>query len=202
VQWAEQTMRLHMQGTEEFLGQLARELAAGTLDADGFQVRANQHIANNPELVNVVWVADQRVKWTAPFDTTDWLVGDALSGIQAVVLARARELGRPVYGEAYVNARNMAVLEVYMPVQQGRSRWGGRRGVFHRAHGGHLVPSWFGEKYRLAFTGGRATLAELGGAPSTRAWPSVPLDPPGNGLSLQATAYRTEGELPRASRSR
>nr|MBP7627763.1 PAS domain-containing sensor histidine kinase [Zoogloea sp.] len=76
VQWAEQTMRLHMQGTEDFLGQLARELAAGTLDADGFQVRANQHIANNPELVNVVWVAaDLRVKWTAPFDTTDWLVG-------------------------------------------------------------------------------------------------------------------------------
>jgi PAS domain-containing protein len=30
----------------------------------------------------------------------------------------------------------------------------------------------------------------------------VSLDPPGNGLSLQATAYRTEGELPRASRSR
>jgi hypothetical protein len=122
---------------------------------------------------------------------------------QAVVLARARELGRPVYGEAYVNARNMAVLEVYMPVQQGRSRWGGRGGVFHRAHGGHLVPSWFGEKYRLTFSGGRATLATNSAVrSSTRAWPSVSLDPPGNGLSLQATAYRTEGELPRASRSR
>ena len=91
VQWAEQTMRLHMQGTEDFLGQLARELAAGTLDADGFQVRANQHIANNPELVNVVWVAaDQRVRWTAPFDTTDWLVGDALSAGQGAVLRRAQ----------------------------------------------------------------------------------------------------------------
>ena len=55
---------------------------AGRLDADAFQVRANQHIANNPELVNVVWVAGgQRVKWTAPFDTTDWLVGDAQSGL-------------------------------------------------------------------------------------------------------------------------
>ena len=32
VQWAEQTMRLHMQGTEDFLGQLARELAADLLD--------------------------------------------------------------------------------------------------------------------------------------------------------------------------
>ena len=113
VQWAEQTMRLHMQGTEEFLGQMARELAGGTLDGDAFQVRANQQIANNPELVNLVWVADdQRVKWTAPFDTTDWLVGDGLSAAQAVALSRAREAGRPVYGEAYLNPRNMAVLEV------------------------------------------------------------------------------------------
>ena len=56
VQWAEQTMRLHMGGTEEFLGKLARDLAAGTLDADTFQVSATQHIANNPELVNIVWV--------------------------------------------------------------------------------------------------------------------------------------------------
>src|SRR5690606_30592145 len=68
VQWAEQTLRLHMQGTEEFLGQLARDLAAGALDPDAFQLRANQHIANNSELVNVVWVgADEQVRWSAPF---------------------------------------------------------------------------------------------------------------------------------------
>ena len=51
VQWAEQTMRLHMQGTEEFLTQLARDMAGDALDMDGFQVRANQHIANNGELI-------------------------------------------------------------------------------------------------------------------------------------------------------
>ncbi|MBN9696003.1 MAG: PAS domain S-box protein [Zoogloea sp.] len=202
VQWAEQTMRLHMQGTEEFLAQLSRELAAGTLDADGFQVRANQHIANNPELVNVVWVADQRVRWTAPFDTTDWLVGDALSGIQAVVLARARELGRPVYGDAYVNARNMSVLEVYVPVQQGRSPLGAVVAVYSiERMVAYLVPSWFGEKYRLAFVGGRGDVLAANSAVRTLDESlafSVSLDPPGNGLTLEATAYHTESELPRA----
>ena len=54
--------------------------------------------------------------------TSDEIV--ALTTAQAVVLSRARELGRAVYGEAYVNARNMAVLEVYMPVQQGRTSLG------------------------------------------------------------------------------
>ncbi|WP_374263591.1 PAS domain S-box protein [Zoogloea sp.] len=202
VQWAEQTMRLHMQGTEDFLGQLARELAGGTLDGDGFQVRANQHIANNPELVNVVWIAaDQRVKWTAPFDTTDWLVGDALSRVQSEVASRARSLGRPVYGEAYVNARNMAVLEVYMPVQQGRQPLGAVVAVYSiERMVAHLVPSWFGEKYRLAFVGVRGEV--LGANSSARPVDesldfAVPLDPPGNGLGLQATAYHVESELPK-----
>ena len=202
VQWAEQTMRLHMQGTEEFLGQMARELAGGTLDGDAFQVRANQHIANNPELVNLVWVAaDQKVKWTAPFDTTDWLVGDALSMVQAVVLSRARELGRPVYGEAYANARNMAALEVYMPVQQGRTPLGAIVAVYSiERMVTHLVPSWFGEKYRLAFTGagGEPLAMNSGVHPIDESLDfSVPLDPPGNGLFLQATAYHTDSELPK-----
>ena len=202
VQWAEQTMRLHMQGTEDFLGQLARELAAGTLDADAFQVRANQHIANNPELVNVVWVAaDQRVRWTAPFDTTDWLVGDALSAGQGAVLRRAQELGRPTYGEAYLNPRNTAVLELYMPVQQGREPLGAVVAVYSiERMVAHLVPSWFGEKYRLTFSGsqGEALATNSAVRPLDESFAfGVPLDPPGNGLSLQAIAYRTEGELPR-----
>lgn len=94
VQWAEQTMRLHMQGTEEFLGQLARDLAAQTLDPDAFQVRANQHIANNGELVNIAWVGDDEVvRWSAPFDTTDWLAGEALSSFQSPTFQLARESG-------------------------------------------------------------------------------------------------------------
>jgi len=202
VQWAEQTMRLHMQGTEEFLGQLARELAAGTLDGDAFQVRANQHIANNPELVNVVWVAaNQRVRWTAPFDTTEWLVGDGLSAGQSRVLVRARELGRPVYGEAYVTARNMAVLEVYMPVQQARQPMGAIVAVYSiERMVGHLVPSWFGEKYRLAFigAGGEMLAANSAMRPLDESLASaVSLDPPGNGLALQVIAYRVDSELPK-----
>ena len=202
VQWAEQTMRLHMQGTEEFLAQLAREKAAGTLDGDGFQVRANQHIANNAELVNVVWLdADERVRWTAPFDTTDWLEGDALSPVQAQTFHRIRDQGRPAYGDPYVNARGMAVLEFYVPVLQGRTVVGAIVAVYSiERMVSHLVPSWFAEKYRLAFTGPRGESMAMNSA----AHPldenlsfSVPVDPPGNGLTLNATAYSTESALPR-----
>jgi hypothetical protein len=203
VQWAEQTMRLHMQGTEEFLGQLARDHAAGALDMDGFQVRANQHIANNGELVNIVWVGPEEiVRWSAPFDTTDWLAGDALSGLQTLPFYRARELGRPSYGEAYVNPRSRMVLEVYVPVRRGREFLGAIVGVYSIDRMvRHLVPSWFAEKYRLALISVKGEiLAVNSGVRDLDESISfeIPLDPPGNGLTLRATAFRTGGQLPQA----
>ncbi|QID18596.1 PAS domain S-box protein [Nitrogeniibacter mangrovi] len=203
VQWAEQTMRLHMQATEEFLTQMARDLAAGALDLDGFQVRANQHIANNPQLINIVWVAaDEVVHWSAPFDTTDWLAGDALTAAQSTPYFKARDIGRVTYGEAYVNSRNEAVLEVFVPVRNGRHFMGAMVGVYSIDRiVRHLVPDWFSEKYRLALIsahGKPLAVNSLVAAIDESISYSIPLDPPGNGLVLQATAFRTVGDIPRA----
>ncbi len=203
VQWAEQTMRLHMQGTEEFLGQLARDLAADALGMDGFQVRANQHIANNGELVNIVWVGpEEAVRWSAPFDTTDWLVGDGLSGLQTLAFYRARELSRPSYGAPYANPRDKVVLEVYVPVRRGREFLGAVVGVYSIDRMvRHLVPSWFAEKYRLALISDKGeSLAVNSGVRDLDESVSyqIPLDPPGNGLTLRATAFRTASRLPQA----
>ncbi|HRP97119.1 MAG TPA: PAS domain S-box protein [Rhodocyclaceae bacterium] len=203
VQWAEQTIRLHMLGTEEFLGQIARDLAADALDPDGFQLRANQHIANNGELINIVWVGPEEVaRWSAPFDTMDWLVGDALSGLQTLPFYRSRERGRPSYGEAYVNARGRMVLEVYVPVRRGRQFLGAIVGVYSIDRMvRHLVPSWFAEKYRLALISEKGEILAVNSGVldlDESISFAVALDPPGNGLTLRATAFRTEGQLPEA----
>ena len=202
VQWAEQTMRMHMQGSEEFIAQLARDLAAGVLDADSFQLRANQHIANNAELVNVVWVgADELVRWSAPFDTIEWLVGDALSARQQLAFLHARELGGPAYGEAYAGGRGTAVLEVYQPVRRGREFLGAIVAVYsvdRMVH--HLVPGWFAEKYRLALLDGGGEVLATSSVVSEvdeRLFYEIALDPPGNGLILRATAFRSVDGLPK-----
>src|SRR5574337_1741876 len=118
MQWAEQTIRLHTEGTEEFLAQTARDIATGELDQDGFQVRANQFIANNPELANIVWVSPARtVKWSAPFDTTDWLVGNSLHSDQEAAFEAAQERGRPVYGQPYTHPPGRPMFELYVPVR-------------------------------------------------------------------------------------
>ena len=199
VQWAEQTMRIHMQGTEEFLGQLARDLAADALDADGFQLRANQQIAANGELVNIVWIgADGVTRWSAPFDTTDWLAGDVLGAAQLEPFRRAEQRRRIAYGEPYRGARGESVIEVYMPVMRGREF----RGAVAAAYSverfvRYLIPRWFDEKYRLALLdaqGGVLALnSRLRSLDESVAF-RVPLDPPGNGIVLEATAFRTGGQ--------
>ena len=203
VQWAEQTMRLHMSGTEEYLGKLARELSAGTLDAGGFQVGATQHIANNPELVNIAWVAaDETVRWTAPFDTTDWLVGDSLSPLQGVAFERSRAFGHSAYGEARLDERGVAVLELYVPAFRGGTFLGSIVGVYSiERMVTHLIPSWIGEKYRISFVGADRTefAANSGGARVDESLSyAVVLDPPDNGLSMRVSALRGARELPRA----
>ncbi|APR05938.1 PAS domain S-box protein [Thauera chlorobenzoica] len=196
MQWAEQTMRRQMLGTEEFLGQLARDLSSEMLDHDGFQLRANQHIANHAELANIVWVGgDGIVRWSAPFDTTDRLPGEVLSSEQARVLQRVRGSLRVEYGAAHRSPRGGAVLEVYVPVVRSGEFRGAIVGVYSiERMARYLVPAWFADKYRLALhdvEGELLATSALLPALDERLSFDLALDPPGNGLGLRATAFRS-----------
>ncbi len=202
VQWAEQTMRLHMQGTQDYLAQMAREMAEDKLDRSAFLVRATQYLANTPELASIVWVdSGQIIRWAAPFETTDWIAGERLAGAQPASFARALTSGRPVYGEAYVNHRGTAVLEIFVPVQYGRTYLGALVGVYTvEGMVRHLVPGWFGEKYSLSFVdqGGRVLAANTSVKPADDALAyTIDFDPPGNGLQLRAQAFRTDPGMAR-----
>ena len=197
VQWAEQTMRLHMQGTQDTLSQLAREMAEGKLDRGAFQVRATQYLANTPELANLVWVdSGQIIRWTAPFETTEWIAGERLAGAQPLSFAQALTSGRPIYGEAYVNHRGAALLEVYVPVQYGRTYLGALVGVYTiEGMVRHLVPNWFDEKYSLSIVdaAGQVLASNTTVRPADDALSyAIDFDPPGNGLALHAKAFRTD----------
>ena len=197
VQWAEQTMRLHMQGTQDTLSQMAREMAEGKLDRGAFQVRATQYLANTPELANLVWVdSGQIIRWTAPFETTEWIAGERLAGAQPLSFAQALTSGRPTYGEAYVNHRGAALLEVYVPVQYGRTYLGTLVGVYTiEGMVRHLVPNWFAEKYSLSIVdaAGQVLASNTTVRPADDALSyAIDFDPPGNGLALHAKAFRTD----------
>ncbi|MHB1374645.1 MAG: PAS domain S-box protein [Thauera sp.] len=202
LQWTEQAIRRAMLDTEAFLGQMARDLSAGTLDYDGFQLGANEHLAANAALTNVAWVGrDQVIRWAAPFDNHDWLAGEALVDAQVQAFQQSALSSRLAYGRPYAGSRGGAVFELHAPVQ----RRGEFVGVIVAVYSvermiNRLAPDWFAEKYRLAILDPDGEVLALSSAlPAGDAYLSqtLALEPPGNGMALQAMALRPGGALAR-----
>ncbi len=214
IQWAEQTIRLHLQANQEVLTQFANEMAQGTLDPDSFLLRASQHMANNPELENIVWVGENTlIRWSAPFETTARLVGERLPrGPSDDAFRRARETARPTYsdpflpdrpeapyGEVAQRADGSATIEIHVPIYEDKLF----RGTFSGAYSVsglllHLAPPWFTDKYQLALIDREGKLlgtragATLDDPALTQ---EIPFEPLGKGLKLQVTSLRTESRF-------
>ncbi|MBL8471915.1 MAG: PAS domain S-box protein [Rhodocyclaceae bacterium] len=201
MQWAEQTMRLHLSADEEFLAQISRDLAGGAMNAGEFQVRANEYLANNQHMSAVVRLdAQDTVRWSAPFDSTERVAGERLGGVQAAAVQAARSSGRVSYTPDFVDARGRRAVEIYVPVQRERAVADVIAGVYP-VDGllQYLVPTWFAEKYRLAIvrtSGERVASAAATAALDESLSRSVSMEPLGQ-LRLVATVYRTESAIAR-----
>jgi PAS domain S-box-containing protein len=201
VQWAEQTLRLNMQSDQEFLQEMAREAAEGQIGGAKFQARANQYLTINPHLSDIAWVdASRIVRYAAPFQSGHFSVGGALEPKdQKQGFDAARSAGHPVYGNAYVGAGSVPTLELFVPIRHGQNFLGAMVAAYPVS--GllrHLVPAWFSETYHLSFTGSdNLPLAENSAAhPRDEGLNySLNFDPPGNGMQLHVSAYRTETSL-------
>jgi len=201
VQWAEQTLRLHMQSDQEFLQELAREASDGQISGGKFQARATQYLAINPHLSNIAWVdADKIIRDAAPFETGYWNIGESLAPREREQgFIAARNSGRPVYGNAYISERSGPTLELFVPIHHGHNFLGAMVAAYPVSGMlRHLVPAWFSEKYHLSFTGaGNQLLAENSAAHPRDEGLSYSLnfDPPGNGMQMHVVAYRTDTSL-------
>jgi len=201
MQWAEQTIRLHMQVNQETLAGLAHDLAAKTLDADNFQIRAAQHMANNPELVGVFWVqANEVVRWSAPFESSLYSPSHRIIDAQSLAALREAHItNKAVYTSPHHVAPDDPHIEVYVPVFDRRNYLGSIAGVYSlRGMLRHLVPLWFSDKYALRLLDAEERVLVSGSnqkqnntAPSY----SIKLEPFSHDLHLQASPFRTESRL-------
>ncbi len=198
VQWAEQTLRLHMQSDQEFLQELAVEVSKDKIGGAQFQARANEYLKINPHLANIAWVdAGKIVRYSSLTESGDWSIGDALASLErGPTFAAALSRGRPAYTNAYISERSGPAIELFVPVRRGPDSLGATvAGYSVPGMLRHLVPAWFSEKYHVTFIGtGNQVLAE-----NSTEYPrdedltySLNFDPPGNGMRMRVTAYRTE----------
>jgi len=201
VQWAEQTLRLHMLSDQEFLQELAREVTEGQIDSAEFRARATQYLKTNQHLPGIAWIDDHRIiRDAVPYGTDYWNVGEALrSSEDAEGFVATRNSGHPAYGDVDFSEHSGPTIDFFVPIKHGHE-FLGTMVVAYPVAGmlNHLVPSWFSEKYHLRFTGaGNRLLAENSAArPRDESLDfSINFDPPGKGMQLHVTAYRTETSL-------
>ncbi|HET9699405.1 MAG TPA: ATP-binding protein [Burkholderiales bacterium] len=193
ILWLEQNIRFHLQSNEDLLALLAREVADGRLGEEGFRLRASSLLANNPELTRVALVdAAGAVRAVVPGHVTDWRVGQALPGNGiAETLKLAVGGGRRVYDDprTFQGERGFAVV---VPATASDGRVAVVAAYSLGRILGNLVPWWFAQKYHVSVLDSAGeVISSKSGIPPVGAelFYQLPLDPPGRGMTLRATAY-------------
>ncbi len=197
--WAEQTLRFQLASDEEKLRLLAEDLGRGMLGPLGFDTKARQMLAGNPEFT--------RLRWLEP----DGSLRAALPPLPSAAdhdpahlpLNEVQALGRAAYGPVTLaagrGARDGPHLPLVTPIfREGRYAGALVADLSVQALLSQHVPWWFTERYRLALLD--ANNAQLAAKPEVLPDPLIPprdlpthrmpLDPPGQGMTLLVTLYR------------
>jgi two-component system sensor histidine kinase DctS len=187
--WLEQSLRFQLTHNEELLGQIGPDQVT---DAATFESHAAVLVGNQTGLRQIRWLGDAgdlRLKTpalpTVPTDT------------QTMTLARS--LAKPVYGNAYAHGDGEWWCDVYLPVfQHGRSVGFIVGSYSLRRMLDDSIPWWLAERYRIIVVDADGkTMASRSKveAPATEGGYQLAFDPPGRGLSLLATPYRSPTPL-------
>jgi len=198
VLWMEQNLRFQLDRNEALLQQLGVELLTAERPSAQADAQLRQLMSQDRGIVRVLWInADGQIMGALPPVLDSGLIGEADGAVPAEsVMKLARAVGRPVYGPAYPVVGGRHHFEVHVPT------WSEERfaGVVVAIYSlSDLVtrelPWWFSERYRVAVLDpdGREIAAKSKIAPlaAQRSY-TTPFEPPGHGLTLQITAYKSE----------
>lgn len=198
VLWMEQNLRFQLDRNETSLQQLGPELLGGGPLTPPIEAQLRHLLSAERGFVRVTWLSpDQRVVGALPPHADDaGTYASPAGSAEALTFALARGGDQPVYGPVYRAADDEYRFEVHVPVWTDHGLQGVVVGVYSLPK---LVvrelPWWFAERYRVAVldADGHEIAARSKIAPvAAQVSYTTPLDPPGHGLTLQVTAYKTE----------
>ena len=196
VLWMEQNLSFQFERNAALLTQLGPELL-GKIADDSTEARLKQALDPDTGLVRILWLReDGRVKGAEPPFTDTHLVGEASGTFPSDATSRlARSMGRATYSDTYAVIDNQAQFEVHVPVFERGRYVGAVVGVYSLNELlQHQIPWWFSERYRVTVTNnlGDEIAAKSKVAPLSTLAYEIPFEPPGHGLSVSVTAYKSE----------
>lgn len=195
VLWLEQNLRFHLNSNEEQLQQLALDMG-NPHDKTLFRLRAEHMLKNSSDIAQVIWfdtkrqVIDALPAGRPPEDDTESFGPP----ITAKAFELASRLGKRQYSDPFLIEGNKAVIEMLIPVFDGHKITGMLALVYTLDNLlANQVPWWFTEKYKVEIVDDNdiqyATKTHIEGNSDLRY--EIPFDPPGPGLLLRVTSYRT-----------
>lgn len=196
VLWLEQNLRFHLGGTEESLQQLAVDIATLPETRRMFRLRASHLLKNTPEISQLIWFNPQRkiidaLPSTAPPDEDAEPFGPPVT---ERVFEYSRKLAKLTYSEPFLVGSNQAMIEIAVPIFQ-EQHFAGTLIAVVSLDGlmNNFVPWWFTEKYKVDIVDDNdivyASKTRVEGLGNQSY--EIPFDPPGYGLRLRVTSYRS-----------
>ena len=196
VLWLEQNLRFHLGSNEEQMQQLAYDLGTQPDKKQLFRLRANHLLKNNPDISQILWFdAKRKVIDALPAASAANSEVEAFGPpVTQAAFELASRLDKRIYSEPFLLGDNAAHFELVVPVYAER-QLAGMLVVVYPFAGllNNLVPWWFAEKYRVVVVDENdiqyAAKSAIQGTPSLTY--QLPFDPPGYGLQLHVTSYRS-----------
>ncbi|WP_186194625.1 oxygen sensor histidine kinase FixL [Burkholderia gladioli] len=199
VAWAQQQIRLSMTSAQEQLQAFARDIALGRVDEHGFQSGVGDVMQAHPEILELNWyVAPGAARWP---DMQIPALGQRLAKPNDTQLAEivrgawsdARQTRRQAYAAIAYDDFGNGFVTLQTPVMRDREYLGSIAAVFS-VEGilKHDIPPELSAKYKISITD--VNNRELASTSSRPRLPrdahyDLPLDPPGQGLTVRVYAY-------------
>jgi two-component system, LuxR family, sensor histidine kinase DctS len=187
--WLEQNLRFVLAHNEESLGHIGPRQAA---DPAAFDAHAKTLIANQTGLI--------QVRWLDPSGKSRLGVPDGGQAVNDPESARlALSVGKPVYGSPYDTGNNNWQFDVHVPIFAHEQPVGIVVGSYSlRRLLDESVPWWLAERYRIVVVDADGKVFAARSkvkAPEVDGSYQLAFDPPGRGLALEATPYRSPPPL-------
>lgn len=187
--WLEQNLRFVLTHNEELLGQIGPSQAK---NASAFEAHARNLVGNQTGLVRVVWLDPSGTRRAGPIGARIGMP-DEESGRLAL------SIGKPVYGSAYEAAPNQWQFDVHIPLFANGLPDGIVVGSYSLQRIlEESVPWWLAERYRIIVVDAGSKIYAARSkveAPAADGSYQLAFDPPGRGLALEATPYRSPPPL-------
>lgn len=197
VLWMEQNLSFQFERNDAQLTQLGPALLSNGRPSATAEARLKQALDPESGLIRVLWLdPNGRVKGSEPPYTDSHLVGEASGTFPSSSAYRlARSLGRPVYSDAYAVLDNQTQFEAHVPIFDGGRYLGSVVGVYSLNNMlARQIPWWFSERYRVSVSNNLGTeiAAKSKVSPLSSLNYEIPFEPPGHGLTVNVTAYKSE----------